>query len=89
MVRPGADAPPQPHGPSAAVRRTDVCCEYSFYFISDAVRTCREEPISADVIPTACVLIFAGVLVSSVMLDVDWCGHPTRPGHWKASQEDV
>ncbi len=62
---------------------------FHFHFISDAVRTCREKLISADVIPTACVLIFTGVLVSSVMLDVDWCGHPTHPGHWKASQEDV
>jgi hypothetical protein len=59
------------------------------HFFSDALRTCRENPISADVIPPACVLIFAGMLDSSIVLDVGWRRHPTHSGRWNASQENV
>jgi hypothetical protein len=58
----------------------------SRHFFSDAF---RGNPISADVMSTARLLIFAGVLDSSVMLDVGWRRHPTYSGRWNASQEDV
>ena len=45
--------------------------------------------LGADVIFTAGSLIFAGVLDSSVMLDVDWRGLTAGSGGWKASQEDI
>jgi len=59
------------------------------HFFADVLRTCPGNPISANVIPTAWVLIFAGVLDTSVMLDVDWRRNSTYSGHWEASQEDV
>lgn len=87
MVRPGSDAPPQHHGNPGAVRRADVCCESSCF--SDPRRRTCQELIGADVICTAGSLIFAGVLDSSVMLDVDWRGLTASSGSWKASQEDI
>lgn len=56
------------------------------HFLSDALRGYL---ISADVIHAARLLIFAGVLDSSVMLDVGWCRYSTYSGYRNASQEDV
>jgi hypothetical protein len=57
-------------------------------FFSDAHHTCQEL-IGADVIPTARMLFFAGVLESAVMLVVDWRWDTVGSGRWKASEEDV
>ena len=58
------------------------------HVFSDAHHTCQKL-IGADVIPTARMLFFAGVLESAVMLVVDWRWDTVGSGRWKASEEDV
>jgi hypothetical protein len=66
-----------------------VLYDVQMYAVSPHVYPTCQEPIGADVIPTARMFVFAGVLDSPVMLDVGWRGHTASSGRWKAPQEDV
>lgn len=66
-----------------------ILYDVQMYAVSPHAHPTCQEPIGADVIPTARMFVFAGVLDSSVMLDVGWRRHTASSGRRKASQEDV